>query len=309
MIEGPSFRQDPNEAGELEEHMGTTPLVEAGDALDIVEVLLQARADVNQTGPCGQTALTNAVVCAGGAVQRLIDASADVNLPGAWDFDCFGPPLWHAAWKGSDGWIRSRASYRDRDDVYLLADAKADPNWACTEEDNVEFGSRFEEDLIVAGTTPLAISATLGTHQMASAFLDVRADPNKLDRWGRSPALVAARGNSETVLWALFSAGADLDLADNWERTPLWVAASMGHTRAVLTLLLAHVDVARADNWGRTPLHAALEQHVAPIVLGLLAYRADAEQPDRQGRTAKQILAQQHHPPPVKMLIERHLQS
>ena len=99
-------------------------------------------------------------------------------------------------------------------------------------------------------------------------------NPNWLDRYGRTPILLAAEEGHEGVVMLLLGrkdVKPDKSNDDGW--TPLHRAASNGH-EGVVKLLLERDDLTpdKSDNTGRTPLWWAIEHRHVEVVALLSPY-------------------------------------
>lgn len=152
---------------------GETPLTLAAQKgyLEIVKVLIAAKADVNKTNKNGLTPLIFATLNGHlEIVKALIAANADVNI---------GDPLWNAVNKGH------------LEIVKALIAAKADVN------------STDDE-----GYTPLIVAASKGHLDMVKALIAAGADVNKTNNYGYTPLSVAASNGHLKIAMLLQAAGA-----------------------------------------------------------------------------------------------------
>jgi ankyrin repeat protein len=250
-------KADVNAAGV--KYMGRTTLQAAaeGGHLEVVQILLDAKADVNAAAIDeygGRTALQAAAE--GGhleVVQRLLDAKADVNAATAKHGG--RTALQGAAWGGH------------LEVVQRLLDAKADVNSAIASAD--KYGGR----------TALQEAAGGGHLEIVQRLLGAKADVNAAaDRDGGRTALQAAAGGGYLeVVQRLLDAKADVNAAaaEFGGHTALQAAAGGGYLEVVQRLLDAKADVnAAAANWGRTALQAATEGGHLEVVALLKSFGA-----------------------------------
>ena len=224
---------------------------------DVVERLLQAKADVNATMSGGWTALQVAVK--GGhlnVVERLLQANADVDATASVvTFQAAAgrgrlkvvERLLQAkadvnAQRASDGWtaLHIAAAVGHVDVVERLLQANADVN-ATTKPD---------------GKTALQSAATFGYLEIVERLLQANADVDATT----SVAILrtAARCGHLGVVERLLQANANLNATSWHDRTALQDAAKSGHLKVVERLLQANADV-NATSWGgRTALQDAV---------------------------------------------------
>ncbi|MFC1552508.1 ankyrin repeat domain-containing protein [Candidatus Latescibacterota bacterium] len=107
----------------------------------------------------------------------------------------------------------------------------------------------------INGDTPLHKSAINGRTETVQLLLDIGADIEAKNNWGRSP-LHEPYGNTETVR-LLLDRGADIEATDNSSETPLHRAANFNKTARVQLLLDRGADIEAKDYHGWTPLHSA----------------------------------------------------
>ena len=178
---------------------GLTPLQSAviADSKDIVNALIAAGADVDQTDDSGTTPLYLASMQGDAAmVSLLLAAGADsgkADLQGRF-------PL-HRAALGNDVKIVSA----------LLA--------AGTPTDHQD-GEH--------GYTALHMAAMTGSAEAAAALLKAGSDPDSTDKAGCTPLFVAACCHRTEVVAKLLTAGAAVDKCDGTGSTPLHVAITEG---------------------------------------------------------------------------------
>jgi ankyrin repeat protein len=177
------------------------------------------------------------------------------------------------------------------------------------------------------GPTPLN-EALWKQDRAAIAKLLPKADPNRADRWGRTPLAMAARYGTVDDVRALLARGADVD-GGRTLLTPLALAAERGAADVIAVLrkagakatpiaaihlgdvkALAKIDPSLADEDG-VPLilHAAQSPHVE-IARALLDRGASIAATDRFGETVLHRVADRRRGDPstkamVAFLVER----
>jgi ankyrin repeat protein len=240
---------DPNaEAGD-----GDSPLVEAcaqGDA-EIVQMLVEAGADVHRASRGGLSPLLVAVGRGDVAILRLLLPTADLDRA-----DRAGrTPLHLAAAKGFAPAVET-----------LLPGS--DPR-------------RLDN----AGYAPIHLAAKAGFRRVVEVFLEADTDlANFTDIRGRHLAHLAAAEGHEALLREVLESSALAD-GDDEGLSPLHLAARYGRIDAVRLLLEREIDPNSEDHFGWSPLHLACQYGHREVVRALLAKGAD---PRHLGRDPEQ---------------------
>ncbi|KAH7132595.1 ankyrin repeat-containing domain protein [Dendryphion nanum] len=251
---------------------------------EVVQRLLQEKADVNAAGYNGRTALQAA---AGGGhlvvVERLLQEKADVN----------------AAAVGYNGRtaLQAAAGGGHLTVVERLLQEKADVNAAAVGYN---------------GRTALQAAAGGGHLTVVERLLQEKGDVNAAaaDSCGRTALQAAAEGGHLVVVERLLQEKADVNAAAVGYngRTALQAAAEGGHLVVVERLLQekANVNAAAVGYNGRTALQAAAEGGHLVVVKQLLQEKADvnAAAVGYNGRTALQAAAGGGHLTVVERLLQ-----
>ncbi|KAL8753875.1 MAG: hypothetical protein Q9199_004740 [Rusavskia elegans] len=206
-----------------------------GGHLAVVEILLQAKADVNAAASYsgGRTALQSASW--GGylaVVERLLQAKADVNAAPA---DDFGITALEAAAGGGHLAVVERL-------LQAKADVNATPAKPC-------------------GRTGLQAAAEGGHLAVVERLLQEKADVNAAASYsgGRTALQAAAGGGHLAVVERLLQEKADVNADYPVGRTALQAAAERGHLAVVERLLQEKADVNAGYPIGGTALKAAAD--------------------------------------------------
>ncbi len=133
-------------------------------------------------------------------------------------------------------------------------------------------------------------------------LLDQGTDPNKPDKFGRTPLTEAVTHARPDVAKLLLAHGAAPDAANASGDTALTLAAESGDTETVRALLKARAKVDQTNRAGATPLVIAATGGKSGIVTVLLAAGASINAKDPLGRTALDIALQKNQPQMVAAL-------
>lgn len=209
---------------------------------DIVELLLDANADVNRADDKGDVALTAGLVAAP-MVQLLLQRRANVNHR-----DNAGRSLLHVAAEGGADQVLS---------ILLEANANVDPP-------------------DVDGLTPLVMAVFGGHLATVQQLIAARADVNRLALHGHSALLYTAQAGHVSVVNELLTAKADPNVGDfrrNW--TPLMMAAVYDRTECIPALLAGKADIDLASKTNDTALGLAVQKRRVAAAALLLQSGAD----------------------------------
>lgn len=223
---------------------GLTALM-TGNNEEIVQILLDANADVKLTDDAGEDALMERATSPG-IVRLLLSAGAD---PRAASID------------GATALILAAG---EPESVRLLLDAGADPHAANN-----------------SGETALWAAASSGVPESIRLLLGSGASPSvtSTNYPGRTPLIAAASAGSAESIGLLLDAGVDVNAASSHDggKTALIIAARQSSDPMRRLLAAPGINVTAADNEGHTALGQAIAGGLAENVGLLLDAGVDAD--------------------------------
>ncbi|GEM_PF-3808181 len=203
---------------------------------EMIELLLQKKLSlIDEKNKNGNTTLYEAT--SHGfikTVEKLLEHKADVNKKGE-----FGNSVLHQAIKASHTQI-----------ALLLLEQKL----------------TGINDLNYVGLSPLHEAITKGYSEVVVKLLQCKADPNVKSSVGMSAIYCAIESNHPQIILLLLEQR-PLRLNDKYNGlTPLHKAVSEGYTKAVTQLLEHNADPKIRDSDGRTALHLAIKKNNLQMV-------------------------------------------
>lgn len=253
-----------------------TPLqvASAKDYLDIVEVLLSQGAKVESQDKQGRIALHWALynghtkICL--AILQKIKTLAERQPANPWDFmlsyikrDAYNDRRSNTALEtaemndaaGIAGLTLARATNEE-----AAAASRAKPNFLLGDTSSVNF------DIILSSVNVIVLTS------VDSFGVDTK------DEGGITPLYLAIRRNYVSMVKALLELGANVDRVDHYGRKPLHYAARHGFYDVVLELFAApDVEISPKDENGDTPLHFAASWGHVPVLKKLLEKDAKSD--------------------------------
>ena len=224
---------------------------------NIVDLLIEAGADVNKYGALVFAAASDSMKC----VNRLLQAGADVNgiseLP---YFSCL------SGWKTA---LLAATEKNSLEIVEMLIKGGADVN--------------MKSDY---GLAALHGAARSGSKEGIVLLLKAGVDVNLKDSWGSTALSYRVRRNSVKCIDLLLKAGADLNIRDTKGQTALFDAVHNESVGCIDLLLKAGADVNIRDDKGRTALFDGVCNGSGECIDLLLKAGVDRNIRDRYGRTA-----------------------
>jgi ankyrin repeat protein len=219
---------------------GHTPLelASAQAHLDIIEALVQHKANVNTTNHKKETPLFFCVYAklnAPEAVKYLLSVKAEPNHQRADGWS----PLCMAAFAGNVPIIHSLLQY------------KADP-----------------EKTISSGASPVWLAAQEDHAEAVRTLATANADLNKVDHEGVSPLWKASKSGHKNAVEVLLILKADPNVHAGLAAPPICMAASGGHIEVVKKLVQAKADVNGPP--GLNPLYLACRANNTGLVRFLI---------------------------------------
>ncbi|XP_069573130.1 ankyrin repeat domain-containing protein 50 [Brachyistius frenatus] len=300
------------------DHDGMTPLLLAAyeGHEDVVELLLEAGADVDETaGPEGNAPAAAAVtpLLAAAAMGHMKTVSRLLFWGAAVDaIDCEGrTALCLAAARGS---VEVARALLDRG---LDENHKDDLGWtplhaaACEGHRAVcaaltERGSMARVgEMDIEGRTPLILAAQEGHWSTVRLLLDRRSPIDQRAYDGHSALSAALLEGHADVAELLMKRGADTDVRDAEGRPLLYLLVLEGSLgMAALLIEKGGVPLESRDSEGRTALHVASWQGCVEFVDILLKHGANPNAQDTEGRPPMHSVAWTGHAKVGRRLLE-----
>jgi ankyrin repeat protein len=140
------------------------------------------------------------------------------------------------------------------------------------------------------GESALRVLSRLGRFDAVRLLLDAGADASQLEF---SPLHHATVFGTAGEMAALMRAGADLEALDRWSRTPLLLAAQCGNLDKLDQLRAAGANFQAVGRCGKPLLFYPIDMHRADVLRGLLERGAFVAQTDEFGATALHEAAEQ----------------
>ncbi|CAL4062159.1 unnamed protein product [Meganyctiphanes norvegica] len=297
----------------LSEHLHQSPIVGISASqghTEMVALLLEFGADVNQINSEGVTALGLASAKGGTEVVRLlVQAGASLTSKDKQN----QTPMVMAAqqghldvvkyllscdWPGPNGLLKNQAHQS------LVAAAKnGHSNVVDFLLDMAEVS--VDGDDCVTGETALTAAAGAGHTALVASLLRAGASITRSNSCGAAPLTCAVRHGHYEVAKLLLSQGVGVESPDAAGRTPLMVAAAEGHLGLMELLISRGSSISRTDREGLTPLGwACLRGHIHAVQY-LADSNADLNHADKSGRTPLDLAAYQGDPIVVQFLLDR----
>ena len=236
--------------------------------LEMVQVLLEYKVDVNARNDGGSTPLHDAsydackVIIHNEAgslpdtIQLLLEHGADVNMRA---LDNSTP-------------LHNAMRYARVEVVRMLL------------EHGANVGAKDNQ-----GQTPLHKAAEHRRVEIVRMLLEHGANTDAKDNVCRTPLHKAAKYGGVEIVRMLLEHGANTDAKDNECRTPLHKAVEYGWVEIVRMLLEHGANTDTKDNEGRTPLHKAARHGEDEVVRVLLERGVNVGAENNKGRTPFQL--------------------
>ena len=276
--------------------------------IDAINVLFNARADVNIVDAVSNTCLHRAIIkeCSMKVLQTIVDHGADVNAINKWNQTA----------------LALASMERNVDAINVLLNAGADPNIADVDgntclHDATKKDCRKEvlQSIIDHGAnvnvtnkqnfTALMMACIKGNVGVVSVLLNARTDPNRVNADGDTCLHVAIRTNcSKDILQSLIKHGANVNATNKQNLTALMIACTKGNVDAISVLLNAKADPNIPDAYGDTCLQNAVgEINNADVLQAIIVLSANVNATNKWNETALEIALMKGNVNAVDILI------
>ena len=135
----------------------------------------------------------------------------------------------------------------------------------------------------------LHYAAEKGHKENVIELLKGGADPNFIDKDGKTPLHLASQFGHNEIVIELSNYGANLKSNDFSGWTPLHFASLFNHEEVVIILLNSGADPNYIDKYGRSPLHWASWYGNKDTVIELLNRGSDPYTKNKDGKTVFDI--------------------
>ena len=244
-----------------------------GNAIDIVKMLLSAKASPNWTNDNGITALMYAVMRNNiDIVQELLSAKADTDKA---DKDGMTALMFVAA-------QRDNSSVRPAMRRTFNLDAKA------------------RADMEKAEIAKMLLDARANKAEIAKMLLDAKANANAKNHENFAALHFAAESGNIYMAKVLLDGGANPDIKDNKGNTPLHIAAQKVNDGMVKTLLFGGANSMPKNNIGITPLDIAISNKSPHVERLLVMNKSSGKQsPDDVMANIRRMMSENSSPSAV----------
>lgn len=272
---------------------------------DLCRLLIDRGADVNDTDRSAQTPLLQASLNGHEAtVRALLSAGADPNIQTLSGFTA----LMHASYKGHTKIVRhlikkgADLNLRDGDGNGPIEYARGGGA-----RDVLQLlEAHMQPDGPQTGPTSETVLEAVrsGDADEVSKAIANGADPGAVDEEGRPAVGWATALGHVSVLQLLIDAGADANALAPDGTSPLEVACKLGNQEAAGLLIRSGANVNHAASTGSTPLTCAVNAGSSAIVEWLLSAGAAVDQPGLGGGTPLLFAAQSGETGIAELLLQ-----
>jgi ankyrin repeat protein len=263
------------------------PVLEPGQSearLEVLRLLLEHKADVNEAMANGMTALRYAIAFfrSRPTVVLLLEHGAQPNDPVTGG----SPPLVLASAMATDVGIveellkRGADARRPVDGIYPLAAAAESGSIAVV---RALLAHGAEVNAASANmATAISFAARMGHADICQLLLEAKADPERPDRQGVTPLATAASNGNTRVAALLLAHGASIESRDEAGFTPLLWAVEYGHAATAKLLLDEKADPTARTKKGMSALHLAAQAANLELIRIFIGLGLDVNAEDSQ---------------------------
>ena len=133
----------------------------------------------------------------------------------------------------------------------------------------------------------LLLACQQGQVDMVKKLLAEGQDVNEVDKYGRTPLILASEKGSIDIAMLLINKKANINVQElRYGKTALISASMQGNEKLLKALLVGGANIDIVDKFGKSALYRAIELHHTAIVLALLSVCANTDSQNDVGRTA-----------------------
>ena len=209
--------------------------------------------------------------------QQLSKDWDDIVFQDSTQFDVFGFSSLHKAYLGLSGLSFDQVlTSTKRSDIDVIdSQGRTVLSWAAARADSQTVGKLLacgacSDSKCVRSRAPLNFAIKSAEVSAAELLLDAKADVNTMDEWGSIPMHYVSWRTSSLVK-RMVDLGADIEKRDIYGRTPLLYASRYGQFEAVKELLACGADINAYDLDGSTPIRHAVVFNYHQLISILLS--------------------------------------
>jgi ankyrin repeat protein/Cdc6-like AAA superfamily ATPase len=305
---------------------GVSPLVIACKYhhTEIVEMLLEYKADINKCTKSGESPLY--IACQEGhldIVLKLLDKNINTEVTKC--VDSGASPLYIACQEGHLDIVLKLLDNNINTEVNKCGDSGASPLYIACQEGHLDIVLKLLDKNINTevnkcrdnGVSPLYVACHEGHLDIVLTLLNknIDTDVNKCRDSGASPLYIACQNGHLNIVLKLLNKNikTDVNKCKDDGVSPLYIACQEGHLDIVLKLLDKNIktDVNKCGDSGASPLYIACQEGHLDIVLKLLDknIKTDVNKCVDSGASPLYVACQEGHLDIVVKLLDKNIKT